>query len=344
MNPPVACAGKDVLVTGAAGSIGAALTRTIAASGPRSMTLLDLSEHNMFELKGVLDADFPAVSYRAVIGSVTDSALIHSLFSKSRMQMVFHAAAFKHVELMELNPFAAVINNAVGTFTLAQAATNHGCESFVLVSTDKAVCPHSIMGASKRLAELITISLSRPDSPMNVVRLCNISGSSGSVVPVFLRQLANGKALTITDPNATRSFISLEDAVAAILEAGLSRLNGAILMPRFPPPVRISDLANSLVNGRGSYPFEIIGLRPGEKLNEDFVGPNETESPNSPGPLVVIETPKLLPAECEHLIQQLLTAVSKRSLAAVLELMAERVPEYVPGELILSEAHAQRPA
>ena len=219
----MSCAGKEVLVTGAGGSIGLALVKTIAACAPRSLTLLDLSENKMFELKRVLDEDFPDLAYRAVIGSVTDSTLIDSFFRKSQKQLVFHAAAFKHVELMEQNPFAALMNNAVGSYTLAQAAVAHGCESLVLISTDKAVRPHGVMGASKRLAELITISLSRLESPMNVVRLCNISGSSGSVIPIFLEQMARGKALTITDPNATRCFMSLDDAVAAICGAALER-------------------------------------------------------------------------------------------------------------------------
>jgi FlaA1/EpsC-like NDP-sugar epimerase len=332
-----AWSGKNVLVTGAGGSIGSALVKAIAASAPRALTLLDLSEHNLFQLKAILDADFPSVRCQIIVGSVNDSVLIDSLFTQS--QQVFHAAAFKHVELMELNPFAALMNNAVGSYTLAKAAVTHGCESFVLISTDKAVRPHGIMGVSKRLAELITVSLSQSGSPMNVVRLCNISGSSGSVIPLFLNQVAKGKALTITDPNATRCFLSMDEAVAAICDAARCRLNGCILMPRFPPPVRITDLAQTLLNGRGSYPVEIVGLRPGEKLNEDFIGPQEIESQNVHGSLVVLEAPKLTAAECEQLIQKLQTCIAQRNLAAVLDLLTSTVPEYVPSEWLLKAAH-----
>jgi FlaA1/EpsC-like NDP-sugar epimerase len=341
MNPPLAFAEKNILVTGAGGYIGSALVKAIAASGPQSITLLDLSEQNIFELTRVLDAEFPAVRYQAVVGSVNDSTLMGSLFSESRKHLIFHCAAFKHVELMELNPFAALMNNAVGTFVLARTAVAHGCESLVLVSTDKAVRPHSIMGASKRLAELVTVSLSQPDAPMNAVRLCNISGSTGSVIPIFLEQIASGKALSITDPNATRCFLSLDEAVAAILDAAVCGVHGCILMPRFPPPVRIADLASSLVNGRGSYPFEIVGLRPGEKVSEEFIGPSETEIESTQGSLVVLETPKLTPDECEQLMQRLRTQIGYRNLAAVLDLLTSTVPEYVPSELMLSGRHWQ---
>jgi FlaA1/EpsC-like NDP-sugar epimerase len=338
MSPRPAFTDKNILVTGAGGYIGSALVKAIAAGAPQSLTLLDLSEHNLVELKRVLDADFPSVSYQAVAGSVNDSTLVGSLFAESRKHLIFHAAAFKHVELMELNPFAALMNNAVGTFVLARAAVAHGCDSLVLVSTDKAVRPHSMMGASKRLAELITISLSRPDSPMNAVRLCNISGSSGSVIPLFLGQIARGKALTITDPDATRSFMSVDQAVTAILDAAACRANGCILMPRFPEPVRIADLAKSLVNGHGPYPIEIVGLRPGEKVSEDFIGPNETENETVRGSLIALETTKLPPAECDQLMQRLRTYIGYRNLPAVLDLLKCTVPEYVPSELIMRGA------
>ncbi len=334
------CAGKNVLVTGAGGYIGSALAKAIAASGPRVLTLLDLSERNLFEVRGVLNADFPGMYHRTVVGSVNDSALMDSVMSECQTQIVFHAAAFKHVELMELNPFAALLNNAVGTFTLAQAAARHGCESLVLISTDKAVRPHSVMGVSKRVAELVAVSLSRPESRMNVIRLCNVRGSTGSVIPIFLEQIARGKPLTITDPNASRSFMSLDGAVTAILAAAVCRLDGRILIPPFGPPVRIADLARSLVNGRGAYPFEVVGLRPGEKVSEDIVGPNETEDEAFQGSPVALRTPKLLPAECGELVQGLVACIAKRDLCAALDLLRSSVPEYVPSELMSSRVQA----
>ena len=192
--------------------------------------------------------------------------------------MIYHAAAWKQVALLEANPFAAVKNNGIGTHTLAQAAIRGGVPQLVLVSTDKAVNPRSIMGASKRIAELVVTSFSSAACRMNAIRLCNVIGSSGSVVPIFLRQIEQRQPVTVTDPEVSRWFLTIRQTVEAILACGASEQEGKILLPPVGPPVRIADLAQFLIRAAGDgWPGEMvyIGLRPGEKLTEELIFENE---------------------------------------------------------------------
>ena len=195
-------------MTGAGGYIGSALAKAIATASPARLVLLDSSENNLFGIHRHLEEAHADIPHEAILGSVTDANLLNGIFSRFRPRIVYHAAALKHVPLLELNPFAAVRNNAIGTYTLAQAAIQHGVSSLVLVSTDKAVNPHSIMGASKRIAELTVASLSGPQCRMNAVRLGNVVGSTGSVVPIFLEQISKGGPVTVTDPEASRHFMT----------------------------------------------------------------------------------------------------------------------------------------
>jgi len=295
--------GRNILVTGAGGYIGAALVKALTACSPRSLALLDSSEQNLFELR----------AENSILGSVEDQALLDEIFTRFQPEIVFHAAAHKHVALLELNPFAAARNNVLGTNTVARAALRHGCQKFVLVSTDKAVRPKSIMGATKRVAELLTVSLSNPRCRMNAVRLCNVMGSTGSVVPIFKDQIARALPLTVTDKNASRYFMTVEKAVDALLEAGASQQSGCIFLPDCGDPVSILHLAQTLM-GDKNLPIEFIGLRAGEKIAEDLTSPMDAR--------------RLSPEECCVVVERIANAVATRSLPELLEAIAWVVPEY----------------
>lgn len=311
-------AGQSVLVTGAGGYIGSALVKAIAAAAPSRIVLLDSCEQNLFEISRCVPGE-------AVLGSVTDRALLDDLFDRFRPRFVYHAAAFKHVPLLEQNPLAAVHNNAIGTYTLAQAVLRHGPARLTLVSTDKAVKPHSIMGASKRIAELAVVSLASAHFPMNAVRLGNVIGSTGSVVPIFRQQIAAGEPVTVTDREATRYFMTLDGAVEAILACGAANCAGRILLPDLGTPVRIEELARSMM-GDTQLPIRFIGLRPGDKLEEDLLLADEVKEGTS-GPLSIVRTPTLTAADIDACIERLRTA---RTLDALLSAVSALVPEYSP--------------
>jgi FlaA1/EpsC-like NDP-sugar epimerase len=291
--------GQSVLVTGAGGYIGSALVKAIAAAGSSRLVMLDSCEQNLFEI----GRKFPG---EAILGSVTDAPLLDDLLDRFRPAIVYHAAAYKHVPLLEQNPFAAIHNNAIGTYTLVRAILRHGPARLVLVSTDKAVNPGSFLGISKRIAELVVVSLSSPRHSMNAVRLGNVIGSTGSVIPIFQQQIAAREPLTITHREATRYFISIEKAVEAILAAGAAECAGRVLLPDLGAPVRIEELARSLM-GDAQLPIQYIGLRPGDKLSEELLFAREV-SEGSSGPLTVIRTPTVDPAALDAAIERLRTA------------------------------------
>jgi FlaA1/EpsC-like NDP-sugar epimerase len=325
--------GRPILVTGAGGYIGSALAKSIAAAGPASLVLLDSSEQNLFEIHRHLDEAHARVPHEAILGSVADASLLNGIFRRFSPSIVYHDAALKHVPLLELNPMAAVRNNAVGTYTLAEAARHHGVSKLVLVSTDKAVNPHSIMGASKRLAELTVAALSGPACRMNAVRLGNVLGSSGSVVPIFLEQISRGGPVTVTHPEVSRYFMCLHDAVEAILAAGAADCSGKILLPDLGEPQRITDLARVLAPHVST---QIIGLRPGEKIAEDLVYRTEIRERSGRGPLDVIRTPSPAPAELHGFMAQLGCLLAAGDLPGVIGAICAMVPEYQPSSAIRS--------
>src|ERR1700733_13195124 len=230
--------GQSVLVTGAGGYIGSALVKAIAAAGAGRIVLLDSSEQNLFQIRQQTESPC-----EPVLGRVNDVHLLDDIFTRFQPEVIYHAAAFKHVPLLEGNPIAAVRNNAIGTYMLAQAALRHGTPKLILISTDKAVNPHSIMGVSKRLAELAVVALSGHTTRMNAIRLVNVIGSPGSVIPIFLAQIAQRRPVTVTHPDAARWFMSLNDAVHAILASGAAEIDGRIVVPQLGEQTRIADLA-----------------------------------------------------------------------------------------------------
>jgi FlaA1/EpsC-like NDP-sugar epimerase len=266
-------ADRTVLVTGAGGSIGLELSRQIAHAKPRRLVLLGHGENSLFEAEHQLRATFPRVVLETVVADVRDRERIERVFGRLRPEIVFHAAAHKHVPLMEQNPEEAITNNVLGTANVVGAALGAGTPRLVLISTDKAVEPRSVMGASKRVAEQIVMQAARQSRrAFAVVRFGNVLGSRGSVVPQFKRQIEAGGPVTITHPDVTRFFMTIPEAVHLVLHAGGLSRGGELFVLNMGRPVRITDLAQDLITLSGYSPEEIeiiyTGLRPGEKLEE----------------------------------------------------------------------------
>jgi FlaA1/EpsC-like NDP-sugar epimerase len=268
--------GKRVLVTGAGGSIGREICRQVARWSPSELVLLGHGENSIFESLLELGGNFPSLSIRPVIADVRDTERLQEIFRAHRPQVIFHAAAHKHVPLMEVNAEDAVTNNVIGTRNVVEAANRHGVERLVLISTDKAVRPVSIMGATKRLAEMIVLDAAhRNGRAYSVVRFGNVLGSRGSVVPLFKNQIARGGPVTVTHPEMHRYFMTIPEAVHLVLQAAAMGAGGEVFMLNMGQQVRILDLAEDLIRLSGLEPYRDIeitftGIRPGEKLREDL--------------------------------------------------------------------------
>ncbi len=268
--------GRRVLVTGAGGSIGAELARQVARFAPAELVLLDHAENGLYFIQRELVALAPALALQAVVGDVCDAAGIEALLARARPEIVLHAAAHKHVPLLEDAPREAVLNNVVGTRLLVDAAIRHGVSHFVLISTDKAVNPSSVMGASKRVCErLVQAASRRGQGHFCAVRFGNVLGSDGSVVPLFQRQLERGGPLTVTHAEATRYFMTIPEAVRLVLQAAAMGRGGEVFLLDMGEPVRVLDLARQLIRLAGLREGEDVdivftGLRPGEKLHEEL--------------------------------------------------------------------------
>lgn len=267
---------RVILVTGAGGSIGSEICRQVAACGPRQLILVERAENNLFFIERDLKERFPELAIVPCVADVCDETRMESVFSTYRPSAVFHAAAHKHVPMMEANPGEAVKNNVFGTITVASAADRHGTGAFVFISTDKAVNPTSVMGATKRAAETYVQSLStRSKTRFVAVRFGNVLGSTGSVVPIFREQIAKGGPVTVTHPEMKRYFMTIPEATQLVLQAGALGKSGEILILDMGDPVRLVDLAHDLITLSGLRPgadIEVVftGVRPGEKLFEEL--------------------------------------------------------------------------
>jgi len=330
-------AGRRVLITGAGGTVGSALSHAAAASLPANLILLDSSENSLYQVDRTLQ-QCGSREHVPLLGSVCSPEILDHVMTEYQPEIIFHAAALKHVPLMEQNPFAAIENNVFGTRALARAGIAHDVEQIVLVSTDKAVEPHSIMGASKRIAELMLLSL-KTFTQMKVVRLCNVIGSQGSVLPLFLEEIFQGTALTVTHPDAQRFFITLDQTVRALFGALDVQSAPTLLLPDIGPAVRILDLAQHLIEAhKSTVSIEFTGLRPGDKVTERLVSSREMLSREvelDQAGLHAIETPIPTAAELSIALDTLDEAIQRRGLRELLRGIRFLVPEYEPSSLIL---------
>jgi FlaA1/EpsC-like NDP-sugar epimerase len=327
--------GRSILVTGAGGSIGSELCRQIARFDPSRLVLYEHSEFALYRMEQEFSEQYPRIQLSCVIGDVKNAARLAETFARHRPQIVFHAAAYKHVPLMEDdNAWEAVQNNVRGTWSAAEAAIAHGVEKFVLVSTDKAVNPTNVMGATKRLAEIVCQGL-QATSAMRfvIVRFGNVLGSTGSVIPKFREQIARGGPVTVTHPEITRYFMSIPEAAQLVLQAGMMGSDGEIFVLDMGEPVRIVDLARELIRLSGyaetDIGVEFTGLRPGEKLYEELLADGEHTLP-TPHPKLRIAKSRAAPNA--RWMEELLVWLQQESPGTELARneLAARVPEYCP--------------
>lgn len=337
--------GKRVLVTGAGGSIGSEICRQAARFGAEALMLLGHGENSIYEVSMEMKEDSPVTRLEIAVADIRDQKKMTALFGRFRPDVVFHAAAHKHVPLMELDPREAVEVNVVGTLNVARASVEAGASRFVLISTDKAVNPTSVMGATKRIAEQI-VQVMGEGSPivMSAVRFGNVLGSRGSVVPIFQRQIAKGGPLRLTHPDMTRYFMSIPEATSLVIQAGAMAKNGEVFLLDMGEPVKIIDLARSLITLSGLVPdedvkIEFIGMRPGEKLCEELVRDGDRiKTSDHPG-IFAIDAPDI---EREPFFESLEALLAAHEPDEVRERIMSLVPEYRPGEICMNEAAATR--
>lgn len=339
-------AGKRVLVTGAGGSIGSELCRQIIRFAPERLILVDSSEPSLHGIRSDLKHHHRFDSFVCVLGMVQDRHLMNHVFERHKPQVVFHAAAYKHVPIMEENPWQAVRNNVRGSRIVMEKCIKHQVERFILVSTDKAVRPTNVMGASKRVCELMMLGLSGNGTRMMGVRFGNVVGSSGSVIPLFRRQIERGGPVTVTHPEVTRYFMTIPEAAQLILQAGAQGDGGEIFVLEMGTPVKIADMARDLIKLSGKVPDEDIeiqftGLRPGEKLYEELITHDEGVVRTAHDKIMVIKSNGHFDGRVSHdayakwifgQVDALSYISDDKDACAIKAKLKEIVPEFTPDE------------
>ena len=338
---------KVVLITGAAGSIGSELARQVAGFHPARLILLDRSENDQFKLAMEFSRKFPEIEYVTVVGDILDVGLLRDLFALYRPHSVFHAAAYKHVPMMERNCFQAVTNNVLGTYNVALVARQFAVEDFVAISTDKAVNPTSVMGVTKRICELIILALQQQQTRFVAVRFGNVLGSNGSVLPIFQQQIAEGGPVTITHADVTRYFMTIPEAVQLVLQASTMGKGGEIFVLDMGEPVRIQDLATNLIGLSGLQPETDInlvytGLRPGEKLYEELSLAAEDTKPTSHDKIRVLNGGCRDFRQVRGWVDELSALVLAKNIGGLVTKLQDIVPEYHPSEGLLAQCDVDR--
>ncbi len=325
--------GKRVLITGAGGSIGLELCRQIARWGPSSMILLGHGENSIFSTLLELEENFPSLPMHPVIADIRDIDRLNTVFEDHRPQVIFHTAAHKHVPLMELNVEEAIANNILGTRNVVEVSLNFGVERMVMISTDKAIRPSSVYGATKRLAELLVLDAAhRSGQPFSVVRFGNVLGSRGSVIPRFNRQIARGGPVTVTHPDMERYFMTIPEAVHLVLQASSMGHGGEVFVLNMGEQVRILDLAEDLIRMSGLEPgkdIEIVftGIRPGEKMSEELWDQWAHYQPTAHPDIVLLADEDLLTGQAlQRIVEELVHLSREGDSSAIIEILDECIP------------------
>lgn len=340
---PAHLQGKVILVTGAGGSIGSELCRQIARHGPAQLIGLDQAETALYEIEAELHAQHPQQCFWPEIGSIQNYERLNEVFSRHRPDIVFHAAAYKHVPLMEAHIFEALRNNVFGTRNVVQCSAQWGIQEFVMISSDKAVRPTNVMGATKRVSELICMAeSSRPRwgglrMKTVAVRFGNVLGSNGSVIPRFRQQIAKGGPVTVTHPEIERYFMTIPEAAQLVLQAAVLGTRDGIFVLEMGKPVRILDLAHKMIHLSGLRPgkdirIEFCGLRPGEKMYEELTGYQENTAPTRNSQIRVLLGPIPDLATLDLRLQLLQEALQAADLAHAVHLLQQLVPDYIPSQ------------
>jgi FlaA1/EpsC-like NDP-sugar epimerase len=332
-------AGKRIMVTGGAGSIGAELCRQIAPFKPERLIIVDRNESGLYDTEMDFLSGYPELKLVPVLGPVQTRELMEKVFQENRPHVVFHAAAYKHVPMMEIHPWEAVYNNILGTQTVLDLCRENGVDRYVLVSTDKAVRPTNVMGASKRVAELLTQGCAREHNVRCMaVRFGNVVGSIGSVVPFFQKQIEKGGPVTVTHPDVTRYFMTIPEASRLILQAGAMGQGSEIFVLKMGTPVRISDMARDMIALSGFKPDEdieikYVGLRPGEKLYEELITEGEGIQPTRHDEIMVLQAEECVSLkELDRHIKTLVKLADAGDAGGIREELKRMVPEYQPWE------------
>lgn len=325
-------AAKTVLITGAGGSIGSELSYQVAAYRPSRLILLDAGEQNAYEVDQALKKRHKDVVIHTVVGNMLDTGFMDLLMRRYQIDCIYHAAAYKHVHLMEWNPLAALKNNVLGTAMLASLAEKHGIKQFVMISTDKAVNPRGVMGLSKRLAERVVLERHKSGTLFNIVRFGNVLGSSGSVIPLFQKQIREGGPVTVTSPETRRFFMSIPEAVQLVLQASTLNESNAIFMLEMGEPIKIVDLAKNLIELSGlkvGEDIEIVftGMRPGEKIEEELLTESENLERTRFDKIRLQRNGNFDPDRIERFVHDLKSNVELGNVKAVYNDMRELIPE-----------------